>query len=154
MKTRFAELLIALKMNNSEMAESLSLTKAAVSDILHGRVKKLSGPVVELLKIKYKVNPDWLLTGEGAMFLDRKTSNRYEEARPPGNVRESITDLLHDPQIQRLIELLADQREQISVLTAYLSGTATIKELVATLEALPENKRRVALMQIKALEGC
>jgi len=58
-----------LNLRNKEIAEELALTPAAVSDILHGRVKKISGPVIELLRIKFNVNPDWLERGEGEMFL-------------------------------------------------------------------------------------
>lgn len=69
MVNRFIRVFKTLNLRKNEFAAELGLTPAAVSDIMHGRVKKISGSVVELLKVKYKVNPAWLNTGEGEMFL-------------------------------------------------------------------------------------
>lgn len=61
-----------LGIKNKEFAKELGLTQGGLSDIINGRVKKLSGTFIELLKLKYNVNPTWLLTGEGEMFLPGK----------------------------------------------------------------------------------
>jgi len=68
-RTRFKQLLDAIGASNNELADELRVTPSAISDILHGRVKKFSGPMIELLRLKHNVNPDWLLTGQGEMFL-------------------------------------------------------------------------------------
>lgn len=66
---RFANALKSIGLKKTELAIELGVTKAAVSDIIHGRVKKISGTMIELLKIKYNINPSYLLTGEGPIFL-------------------------------------------------------------------------------------
>lgn len=78
-------------MSNTDLAAELRLTKGSISDILYGRVKQVSGPVVELLKIKFNVNPDWLLTGEGDMFLPGK-GQASPAQQPPHIINHNGTD--------------------------------------------------------------
>ncbi len=63
------DLIAALRMSNSEFANALGISPSAVSDMIHGRVRKISGSVAKLIEYKYHVNPDWLQSGEGEMFL-------------------------------------------------------------------------------------
>lgn len=79
----------ALGISNTDMAAELRLTKGSISDILYGRVKQVSGPVLELLKIKFDVNPAWLLTGEGEMFLPGK---QKEEPTPTDTINRNGTE--------------------------------------------------------------
>ena len=84
-------------LNASQLANTLSVTKNAVYNIIKGRAKP-SGPVLQLLKIKHNINPDWLLTGEGEMFL---TSPQGGYTPPPdptaqlkGKDKESARDYI------------------------------------------------------------
>ena len=63
------DLIAALRMSNSEFANVLGISPSAVSDMIHGRVRKISGSVARLIEYKYDVNPEWLQSGEGEMFL-------------------------------------------------------------------------------------
>lgn len=78
---KFTAVLEALKINKVSAANQLGVTKTAISDITNGRVRNLSGTMIELLRVKYEVNPEfWSETG-GPMFLpsqDRSASSHVE----------------------------------------------------------------------------
>ena len=61
----------SLKLTKSVFAESIGLSAGGYSDIISGRNKGISKPVIKAIEYCYKVNPTWLLTGEGEMFLGR-----------------------------------------------------------------------------------
>lgn len=66
---RLKKLIKEIGVKNSEFAESIGLSSGGLSDIISGRNKGISNPVVKAIQYKYNVNPTWLLTGEGGMFL-------------------------------------------------------------------------------------
>lgn len=87
MNERFKEIINAIGLKNKELAKELGVTPAAVSDIVNGRVKKISGSLLIILEIKYKVNPTWLLTGEGKMFIPKSSSvTKGAEIKEPGEL--------------------------------------------------------------------
>lgn len=66
---RLKELIQALGMSQVEFAKNLGIAKSTVSDVINGRLKDLPNPVQLKLYREYNVNLNWLLTGEGGMFL-------------------------------------------------------------------------------------
>jgi|GEM_PF-1719687 transcriptional regulator with XRE-family HTH domain len=95
MYTRFKTIMSALELKNKELAKELGITPAAVSDITNGRVKKISGSILIILKLKFKVNPDWLLTGEGEMFLTSPPGSHSQgrkEETPASKVMQNDAD--------------------------------------------------------------
>ena len=65
-------------LKNSEFAESVGLSSGGLSDILSGRNKGISNPVVKAIQYRYNVNPTWLLTGEGEMSLSGTPQKKEE----------------------------------------------------------------------------
>jgi SOS-response transcriptional repressor LexA len=68
---RFKELRENLRFNQSELARLIEANPSIISDIERGE-KEPSKKIISALIIKYKINSNWLLTGEGEMFV--KTS--------------------------------------------------------------------------------
>lgn len=63
----------ALGKSQVEFAQALGLKQGSYSDIERGRTKNMSESVLNLLSIKYSVNIDYLLNGEGEMFIENQT---------------------------------------------------------------------------------
>jgi transcriptional regulator with XRE-family HTH domain len=131
MNTRFVEILKALNMRRKDMAAALGLTPTAVSGIIHDRVKIISGPVLELLKIKFGINPTWLLTGEGDMFLPGKD---------PRQKSETNLDIVSGSDINIITNTgwwqnLSETEREIIVFMANIKDDAVKKKIRNLLEA-------------------
>ena len=130
---RFKKIIKILGLTNVEFAESLGLTKAAVSEIIHGRVKKPSGPLLELLKIKFNINPTWLLTGEGDMFLPGKGT--IQELNTPLDIIDG--QAVQHPELDILPKIahtgwwqsLSETEREIIVFITHLKDSETKKKL-------------------------
>jgi len=65
---RFKEIRENLRFNQSELARSIDANPSIISDIERGE-KEPSKKIISSLIINYKINSNWLLTGEGDMFI-------------------------------------------------------------------------------------
>ncbi|MDR0302347.1 MAG: helix-turn-helix domain-containing protein [Treponema sp.] len=65
---RFREIREKLGVNQSELARAIDANPSIISDIERGE-KEPSKKIISSLITKYKVNSNWLLTGEGSMFI-------------------------------------------------------------------------------------
>jgi len=65
---RFKELRENLRFNQSELARLIDANPSIISDIERGE-KEPSKKIISALIIKFKINSNWLLTGEGEMFI-------------------------------------------------------------------------------------
>lgn len=103
MMERLKKIIIELNLSQKDFAVEIGVTKAAVSDMLHGRVKKISGSIVEILKVKYNVNPIWLNSGYGQMYLEEEQE---------GDKKNSLQDVLgHIKQIIIAVEELLTEND-------------------------------------------
>lgn len=101
---KFSRLLETLGISKVLAAKELGVTKTAISDITNGRVKNLSGTMIELLKVKYNVNAGyWESEGE-AMFLPQKLSQTSSIADPLDRLTGEERQV-----IERLINLLGEK---------------------------------------------
>lgn len=69
---RFMQLRKFLKMTQSEFGKELGRTKMAISYYEKGE-RCIDNSIILLLKEKFNVNTDWLINGNGSMFIDNKT---------------------------------------------------------------------------------
>jgi len=65
---RFKEIRENLRFNQSELARSIDANPSIISDIERGE-KEPSKKIISSLILNYKINSNWLLTGEGEMFI-------------------------------------------------------------------------------------
>jgi transcriptional regulator with XRE-family HTH domain len=119
--------------NASQLSEEIGITKSAIYEIINGRVKKLSGTMVELLRLKYNINPDWLLTGEGKMFLPTK----------PGELPREI---------QEINEILMRNPDWARANLNLLKGGESAADLVKALSSLNDSERVMAAKMLKGLQ--
>ncbi len=88
MKPQLKKLISSLNLTQKDFASSLGLKASIISDVLHGRAKGFSNEILLLLLKKYNVSIDWLLTGEGEMFIDGEPRTD----KLPDDEKELLTD--------------------------------------------------------------
>lgn len=59
-------------LNQREIAQELAITQSAVSAIYRAKVERPSDQTLLLLELRFRVNPTWLETGKGHMFLPER----------------------------------------------------------------------------------
>lgn len=59
----------ALHVTQKDLSEKLGITQAGISSIESGRVN-LTDRLAQSIQDVYRINADWLRTGEGEMFLE------------------------------------------------------------------------------------
>lgn len=69
MDNRIKQLRKALNLSGEKFANPLGVSKHAISQIETGK-NNLSEQMIKLICTTYKVNEDWLRTGQGDMFID------------------------------------------------------------------------------------
>lgn len=76
---RLSQVIQILELNRSKFAREIGVTSGAISDIFHNRVKNLSDPFLYLIECQFRVNLEWLETGEGNMFLPNSAAHNLDE---------------------------------------------------------------------------
>ncbi|MBE7413638.1 MAG: helix-turn-helix domain containing protein [Leptospiraceae bacterium] len=70
MKDRLKKIILSIGITQSEFAQKLCINISTMSELLTGeRYKRLPDRSLIVLNKNYNVNLNWLLTGEGEMFL-------------------------------------------------------------------------------------
>lgn len=103
MKERFKELRKSLNMTQSEIGSVIGITKSTVSLIESGK-QNLTERNMQTLTKELDVNPLWLKTGEGDMFLSIKTDlvdQLAKEYKLDDTSKELIRSFLELDQEQR-----------------------------------------------------
>jgi len=95
----------ALNLSQREFGEKLGVSRDVISNIEYNRVKPKELLLRHICQL-YRVNENWLKTGEGEMFLDDpKEISKFEEAlKIFKSLRPDFQDYALD-QIKKLAEL-------------------------------------------------
>lgn len=75
---RLAELMASLGLNQREFAKAIGIHPTSFTDLKKGRSKSFSQETIAQIITRFNVNANWLITGEGPMFLEKAP-----EAEPP-----------------------------------------------------------------------
>lgn len=112
---RLKELLYTLDITATELATKLSVTKSTISSALNGNSLPSSKVLMPLGEV-FNVNINWLLLGQGEMFLKGQESD--VDKADPGNSRDSkCTDVKYlKKEIKYLNEKLKDKEEIIRLM--------------------------------------
>ena len=100
MKERLKDLMDILHVNKSTLAADMGLTPSAITDFFKGRSSNLSSSSLGKIAVKYRVNLNWLLTGEGEMLLSDKPISHEV---PTAHMESADLELLKD-----IIEIVTD----------------------------------------------
>ena len=65
------KILIELRLNQTELAAELGVSRQQLSHMITGK-NSLTQKTMEILHDKFNVNLNWLLYGEGSMFIKKK----------------------------------------------------------------------------------
>lgn len=104
---RFMQLRKYLKMTQSEFGKELGRTKMAISYYEKGE-RSIDNSIILLLKEKFNVNTDWLINGNGSMFLsdnDKKADSGAVSTASSYNVPERLLILLSKLKKEDLIRV-------------------------------------------------
>lgn len=115
---RLKEFRKELGMNQEEMANVLGLKQGSYSDIERGRVG-VTGVLTKLIKL-YKINPVWLIEGEGEKTLDISDTAINEALLKKDENDRSREDKAYKNKIFELIEALVctedkEERKRLSL---------------------------------------
>ena len=70
MKDRFARIVSDSGLSVKDFAAEVGLHPNSVTEILHGRTKSVSRPIMFLLNQRNRVNLNWLVAGDGDPYLE------------------------------------------------------------------------------------
>lgn len=109
MNTRIKELRKILKYTQQDYARELGISQSHLSGIENGK-ETASPTLIKLIGLKFLVNEDWLLKGEGEVFIIEHAADIYlhEESRNQFHAGKNLLDkfmqMHHDEDRRRLIE--------------------------------------------------
>ncbi len=63
--------LIRGDMSQQEFADNIGVNRNIIADIERGKTKKPNKYIIEKLEKKFHINPQWLLTGKGEIYLKK-----------------------------------------------------------------------------------
>ena len=104
---RFKELRKYLKMTQEEFGKELGRTKMAISYYEKGE-RNIDNSIILLLQEKFNVNTDWLINGNGSMFLsdnEKKADSGVVSIASSYNVPERLLILLSKLKKEDLIRV-------------------------------------------------
>ncbi len=104
---RFMQLRKYLKMTQSEFGKELGRTKMAISYYEKGE-RSIDNSIIILLQEKFNVNTDWLINGNGSMFLsdnEKKADSGVVSIASSYNVPERLLILLSKLRKEDLIRV-------------------------------------------------
>jgi SOS-response transcriptional repressor LexA len=96
------------KVSKKEFAESIGLSPSVIGDFLYGRLKSISTEAVSSIYKVYNVNPTWLLTGEGEMFVSDLPTNTIPLLSRRDRIIEALPESERD-EIDTYIEYRASR---------------------------------------------
>jgi transcriptional regulator with XRE-family HTH domain len=99
---RLKQLRLELQLTQKELSDVLDIPKQRIADMEAGKVKNLRGNEIASLEKQYKINPIWLSTGEGEMFINKGTIIGVNH----GNISISGSIFDHTDIVKDIIELL------------------------------------------------
>lgn len=93
MKKRIIEIIKVLGITQKEFAECIGISAGGLTEYIKGRSKDLVSSIVANIVINYNINPEWLLTGKGDMFLPISSTKEPIVNEIPAD-KDRIADVL------------------------------------------------------------
>lgn len=141
---RLKYLLNILGISQEKFANDIGIKQGTVSDIIRGKTKNISLPIARLCNFLYGVNPTWLLTGEGDMFLPgREPKNGQNPPKVADGLEIIEGEAVQHPELDHLTKVahtgwwdkLTETEREIVVFMEHLKDQQTKKQVRDLLEA-------------------
>jgi transcriptional regulator with XRE-family HTH domain len=107
--SRFLDIRKKLRLNQSELAFELDSSQNQISRF--EKDKDFSFKILEILLVKYNININWLICGDGEMFLNECIDINVNNAQNSnvainGTITIQTKDYIDSKEIEELLELL------------------------------------------------
>ncbi|OMI18864.1 helix-turn-helix domain-containing protein [Leptospira weilii] len=79
MKERILKIIETYSLTKKEFAEKIGISTGNLSDLFSGRIKNLSPQVVTNIAKVFRINPIWLILGEGEMISQPEQNQERDE---------------------------------------------------------------------------
>ncbi len=125
LKERIKKIRKTFNISKSEFAKRIGISPAYVTDLESGKKTNISLPLAKLISYEFGINPDWLLTGQGEMFI-----------KPAVGKNEFLLEALSShPTIEKIVLMLAEMPEEdICEIYKRVEEKITLKRLKRLLE--------------------
>ena len=140
---RLKKLRLVKGLKQKEFANSIGITVSYLSQIENGE-KGMSLDTLSLLSVKFGVNIDWLITGEGPMFREeeRNLQERIQELEAELKKMEETEEEGEDTRVpgEGLLARLQAKIRQLEAENRYLKGmVAAYKDALKHLNKAPNS---------------
>lgn len=97
-ENRIKQVRKSLNLNQVEFGLKLGISVGVISNIeLHRNKSDISkNPICNLICSIFNVNPDWLLTGEGEMFIDSSNNTSLSSLQQEYNLSNDAMKIIHN----------------------------------------------------------
>ncbi len=113
MNTRFQCIIEILQLKQTVLARELGVSEGTIRGIVSGRIKSISGELLVGLQLKYNINPVWLITGDGEMFLTSQNTASEPQKKPANSEPKKLNHLsVHEGNVQEYPDI--DDSDQIA----------------------------------------
>jgi transcriptional regulator with XRE-family HTH domain len=139
LRERLKILISATKLNQKEFSERIGVTSSALTQFLKGKSKGLNSDTLISIINEFQVNPNWLLTGEGDMFLPGKGPAARGPSQELSNTNLDVIDGKANeyPELNILPKVahtawwqqLSETEREIIVFITHIKDTETKKKL-------------------------
>ena len=120
MNERIKQLRLKLALSQDEFGQAIGLSKSGISNIESG-TRSVNGKHIRMLTMAYNVNPDWLCTGEGEMFLPVDNSP-LRDLQKQHNLSDKVINI-----IEGFVQLPRNEQEQFIETLRNIIGADTIE---------------------------
>lgn len=146
---RLKQIIKALNLTQQNVSDSIGISRPYVSQLISGKYE-LTKTIALALKAEFNVNPTWLLTGEGEMFLphppapspEREGEKEEQKKRSQNGNHLSV----HNGNVKEYPDI--DDSDQIAR-TAWYRDLPDVNQWI--INAMDELRNDEALEQVKRL---
>jgi transcriptional regulator with XRE-family HTH domain len=130
MKDRIRQIMEHENLTPAKFADKLQISRAVISHILNGRNNPSLDVVLKILSQMDYINPEWLLTGKGSMYIKEKDKKSATEE--PDLFRQNDINASHDAQ-------QSEERTEKAVKPTFFNEQQTANKAITT-PLRPEKK--------------